>query len=220
MGKRTRPEDITGMKFGKLTAIECVGRKQRSGRNIPYWKCKCNCGNYKEIAKEDLFSGSVVSCGCHKLKCSTKHGGYKERLYSVWKDMRNRCHSCNDESFSLYGGRGITICEEWNDYSNFRKWAMDNGYDPYAEFQECTIDRIDNDGNYEPNNCRFVNMVIQANNTRRNIKIDMDGTVKTMKQWSDILGCDYKRVCHRRDAKKDVREWFECELPYKVVKVV
>lgn len=221
--KRDKPykgKDITGQRFGKLVAVEWVSSKQRKHNKVAVWKCRCDCGNEKEIARVDLLTGRVNSCGCYMIESHTKHGGVQDRLYPIWSAMRDRCNNPNNKSYHSYGGRGIKICKEWDDYSIFRKWALNNGYDPDAEFQECTIDRINNDKDYEPANCRFVDMEVQSNNRQNTIKVEMDGNIKSLKQWCNYLNCNYDKACHRKEAGKDIREWFDCELPYKVVRVI
>ena len=174
-----KPIDITGMKFGRLTALYPI----EDDRKDTYWMCKCVCGNFIDLPSGSLRNGNTKSCGClHKDFMKTidrtkishkKHGafdkyGHGERLYFVWKGMKRRCNNANSDCYKYYGGRGIKICDEWNnDYSCFREWALSHGYDPNAERGKCTIDRIDNNGGYEPNNCRFVSMAIQNLNKRK-----------------------------------------------------
>lgn len=208
--------DITGKRIGRLVVLEWVGSK----RNSTLWRCKCDCGKIKDIPRSDLMSGRVFSCGCLKLENQTKHGCINDRLYKVWVSMRDRCNNPNNRYYANYGGRGVRVCKEWNDYLNFKHWAMNNGYDPDAEFQKCTIDRIDVNGNYEPDNCRIVDFEVQINNTTRTIRVEMDGTTKSLKQWCNYLGCNYDYAYHRKTAGKDVKEWFNIELPYKNVKIV
>lgn len=173
------PTDITGLKFGRLTALYRID----DDRKDTYWLCRCDCGNTIEVPLGSLWSGNTRSCGClHRDFMDTidrtkishkKHGafdryGHGERLYSIWKGMRGRCNDKNRDCYKYYGGRGIKVCEEWDkDYAIFRDWALAHGYDKDAKRGDCTIDRINNDGNYEPDNCRFVSMKIQNSNKRK-----------------------------------------------------
>jgi len=164
MGSRI---DITGQKFGKLLAIE-YAYTNKSKKAV--WKCICECGKEHYATAKDLRSGNTKSCGCSKVerakKMKYKDGRAKERLYKVWSGLIKRCENPNCNVFEYYGKRGISICEEWKEYANFKKWAYSNGYDENAPRGKCTIDRINNNGNYEPSNCRIVDMHIQGKNKR------------------------------------------------------
>ena len=185
--KRNRKdvEDITGKRFGRLLAVEYVGVINGRGS----WKCKCDCGTEKIISKHDLDTGRVLSCGCYHDECvierSTKHNGRKERLYNVWNGMKERCYNPNAYGYKYYGERGIVVCDEWKDsYAAFRDWALKSGYDESHKNRECTLDRIDVNRGYSPDNCRWVDSIIQANNKRSNIKIEYNGMICTVTEWA------------------------------------
>ena len=155
--------DLTGQRFGMLTAIKPIGLNNH-GKMI--WKCICDCGNTAMPVGSSLKSGNSKTCGCTRMKnlrkSTTKHGFRHHPLYTVWRHMKNRCANSNNWAYKWYGGRGITVCDKWiNDAKAFILWALDNGWEKGLQ-----IDRIDNDGNYEPSNCRFVTPKENANNRR------------------------------------------------------
>lgn len=159
--------ELKGRRFGKLMAVEEHGRSK--DRHI-LWKCVCDCGNVTIVPSRDLVDGHTLSCGCRQKetisKIRKKHGDRDARLYSVWKSMKKRCENPNTKSYKNYGAMGVKVCEEWHDYSKFKAWAIENGYDETAKRGECTIDRINPYGNYEPENCRWVSMAVQNSNKR------------------------------------------------------
>jgi hypothetical protein len=197
----------SGQKFGRLTVIKLdyikeyispKGFKQKQ----KFYLCKCNCGNECVILQNNLQTKRTLSCGCLHLELLKnnflKHGLANTRLFSIWTNMKTRCYNNNGTDYSNWGGRGITICDEWkNDFKVFYDWAMDNGYK-----DNLTIDRIDNDGNYEPSNCRWATAREQALNRHNNHLITYNGETHTMKEWSEIIGIDYKTLSNRLNKSK------------------
>ena len=125
------------------------------------------------------------------------HGKRKTRLYGIWKSMRQRCNDPGCKNYHRYGGRGISICEEWDVFPTFYDWAMSTGYDENAPRGQCTLDRIDNDGHYEPNNCRWVSNQVQSNNRRANHRITYGGETKNIGEWAIIVGISQSTLRHR-----------------------
>lgn len=192
-----KEQSIEGQKFNRLTAIRFVGDKVCANGTIKHmWECECDCGNKIVTNSNALKTGNTKSCGCLKMERllarNLKHGGDKagiaERLYWVWKGVRSRCLNPKNPSYAYYGGRGIALCKEWNDYAVFREWALTNGYNENARHGECTLDRIDNNKGYSPSNCRWANMFTQANNTGKNRVICFKGESKTASEWARDIG--------------------------------
>lgn len=179
-------QDLTSRTYGRLTVIRRV--ENAPGSPFPRWLCKCECGNETIVRGDYLRHGITKSCGCYRkdksLTSHRIHGQYKTRLYRIWARMKTRCLTPTADGYENYGARGIKICDEWRDsFKEFYDWAMSHGYDDTK-----TIDRIDNDGNYEPGNCHWATRREQSNNTRRTIHLTIQGKTHTISEWADISG--------------------------------
>ncbi len=186
--------DLTGKRFFRWTVIK---RVQNDKNNNPQYLCKCDCGNEKIIRGYALKRGASKSCGCLIKDIArtqhTTHGKTNTRLFSIWHGIKKRCFNNNNKDYKNYGGRGITICDEWkNDFKTFYEWAMANGY-----ADNLSIDRIDNNGNYEPSNCRWVTLKEQANNRNNTKKITYKNETKSITEWAKILGIKKTTLFYR-----------------------
>lgn len=180
--------DLTGKVFGRLTCIEYAGRD----KNFVMWRCRCECGKETVVRATGLLHhGTPLSCGClrkerARIACTT-HGQTPRtvtpRLYSIWRCMKQRCTNPKTPPYKYYGERGIRLCDSWLAYLPFYEWAMSNGYQ-----DGLTLDRIDNDGNYEPSNCRWATLEEQGNNRRSNHLITLCGETKTVTEWAKTTG--------------------------------
>ena len=173
-------KNITGQRFGRLTVICREGTDQNRAST---WRCMCDCGNEVVVRGSNLRTGWTQSCGCLQIDKLTTHGKRKSRLWKVWSHMKQRCNTPSCKAYPNYGGRGITVCDDWNeDFQAFYSWAIANGYDGNAPKGQCTIDRIDNDKGYCPENCRWVDMKVQNSNKRkpkRKTRSDADDIART-----------------------------------------
>lgn len=182
--------DLTGKKYGRLTVIK--KDEEKSGRHI-FWVCECSCGNTTTVRGDHIVSGRTRSCGCFKKENAYHtHGESKTRLFYIWSSMKERCNNPNNKRYNDYGGRGITISPEWQKYEDFRDWAYSSGYD-----ESLTLDRVDVNGNYEPNNCRWATMKEQQRNRRNNVYITLGGEEKLLVEWCEIYGLPYDRIRER-----------------------
>lgn len=183
--------DLTGQKFNKLRVIE---RLENDNGGIPVWLCKCDCGNFTRVRGKNLKNGSVKSCGCLLKKgTQTTHGLSKTKLYTIWNSMKSRCSYPKSQSYKRYGARGISVCDEWkNSFESFYSWSMENGYR-----EGLTIERIDNNGNYCPQNCKWVTRKEQCRNRRTNIVFEYMGEKHILIEWCEILNLDYKFIYNR-----------------------
>lgn len=197
--------DRTGKRYGRLTVIgEAPYVTLGNGVSYPAWICKCDCGNVTTVLSMALGSGNVRSCGCLRNKNGTKHGMSNSRLYRIWNDVVRRCTKENRPRYKDYGGRGIIVCDEWkNSFNTFMKWAYANGYD-----DTLTIERIDNDGNYCPENCRWIPPNEQAKNRRSSRFITYNGETHCASEWADIIGIDYRTLYVRLRSGWDIEKAF------------
>ena len=185
--------DLTGQRFGKLIVIRFVGTtKARQA----IWRCRCDCGNETDVKSSCLRNGDTRSCGCLQRMISkeanTKHGESHSRLHSIWSGMKGRCYNPKNPAFEHYGARGITVCDEWHEYTNFSDWAKLNGYT-----EGLSLDRIDNNKGYSIDNCRWTTMKEQSNNRRSNHCISFDGETHTLEEWAKIKGLKYGTLSSR-----------------------
>ena len=198
--------DLTGQTFGRLKPIKVDHIKN----NRTYWLCKCDCGNEVVIVIQNLRNGHTKSCGCIRMEKSSermiRHGIYRTRFYNIWKGMKQRCNNKNSPHYVWYGGRGITVCDRWYKFENFKE-DMYQSYLAHVEgFGEknTTIERIDVNGNYEPNNCKWATIEEQANNTKSNHFIGVNGEQLTMKEAAKKYNIRYQTVYERLHSGKDI----------------
>lgn len=191
-------KDLTNKKFKYLTVISLNHKEYGKHGNTYYWKCRCVCGKYIIVSRSSLARGRK-SCGCmSKISHygSDYHGGVKthglskSRIYKIYYKMRERCYSDSDNK---YAKDGIIVCQEWlNDFMNFYDWATRHGYK-----NNLTLDRINNSGNYEPDNCRWATIMTQANNKSNNIIITFNGMTMTLPEWARYLNVSYCTLANR-----------------------
>lgn len=202
-------KDIIGMKFGRLTVLKLVYTR-RVSKTLYYYLCKCDCGKEHIVLKSSLLNGLTRSCGCYnnevraeKFRQRAKHHMTDTRLYKMWEKMKGRCYCKSNPSYKNYGERGILMCDEWkNDFKAFYDWSVNNGYDKNAQYGRCTLDRINVNGNYEPNNCRWVDEKIQQRNRRNNRFITYNNETHCLFEWAEIFGINPKILSQRLNRDK------------------
>ena len=195
-------KDSIGTKIGKL---KIIGVSHNPNSGLTFAQCKCDCGNVVDVLPYQLFRNDRKSCGCLKRNNkmlanndSTSSGNYQDGqamhpLYGLWKMMLSRCEDPKANHYDRYGGRGIKVCDEWHDFWEFAKWSNSVGGRP----EGYTLDRIDNDGNYEPSNCRWANWKTQTSNKSSNRFIVYNGKSQTIQQWSLELGINRQTLTNR-----------------------
>ena len=196
-----RYEDLTGRRFGRLVVLKRTNdHVKKNGNKQTVFLCRCDCGNVRKVLAYNLKNGHSLSCGClgfeRRTQVRTKHRETGTRLYRIWYHMRERCNREQNNRFTVYGGRGIKVCEAWDkSYEAFRSWALQNGYS-----ENLTLDRKNNDLWYSPENCRWATPKEQANNTRKNRLISYNGITRTLSEWSDIVKIKQSTIAHRLNA--------------------
>lgn len=184
--------NLIGKRFGRLVVLE----KSNMFSDRPKWLCRCDCGKKVHVITSNLTSGHTKSCGCYNVEVaranSTTHGMCGTRLYKIWQDMKRRCESHEEPCYQNYGGRGIRVCQEWQSFDAFMKWALKNGYKG-----KLTIDRIDVNGNYEPLNCKWSTLKEQGRNKRNNFMITYQNVTQALSAWCEELNLNYNTTYMR-----------------------
>ncbi len=193
-------KDLTGQRFGRLIVISVDSKTSK--HHGTYWICRCDCGTEKSVSSTALKQGYTKSCGCLRRE-SLQNSRHKNlRLYQVWQDMKQRCSNPNNKYYHRYGGRGIKVCPEWaNEYESFYLWAISHKYKKGLQ-----IDRIDNDGDYEPDNCRWVTPQENTNNRSISRKITFDGETHSINEWAKITGISIGKIRYRYESGKTPKE--------------
>jgi len=201
MSQAASKTNLLGVRFGRLLVVGHLASQRQQRR----WLCSCDCGKRVVATTSQLRrKDGKKSCGClHReivRRLATKHNQCGTRLYRCWAGVKRRCKNRNDAAWARYGGRGIRVCEEWENYEPFMSWAIKNGYRDDKE-----IDRIDNDGNYEPSNCRWATRSEQVLNRSDNRRIEYRGEKRTMKEWALLVGLNYDALRGRIDRGWSIR---------------
>ena len=193
---RGKPKDLTGRKFGRLTVIRMTD--ERRSRHV-VWECLCDCGNRHFVPSNSLLSGKTKSCGCFMIESRgvsrITHHMSNEKIYAVWQKMRKRCYYKSDKNYKDYGGRGIVVCDDWN--SDFKRFYDYVSQLPHFGELGYSLDRINNDGNYEPGNVRWATQTEQGRNRRNCITITANGETRTAIEWAELLGVHPNKIYYR-----------------------
>lgn len=195
-----RYKDHTGKRFGRLLVLEL---SEITDKSIVKWKCLCDCGTVKILRVGLLTGGDAISCGCYNLQRSTTHGDSKKRLYIIWRNMQYRCFIKTNQDFENYGGRGITVCDRWRRYENFRE-DMGASYKPGL-----SLDRISTNGNYEPGNCKWSTVLEQNRNKRNNRILDSPWGEIIISVAAEKSGISKSTILYRLNAGKSMEEIFK-----------
>lgn len=178
---------MPGRRFGRLV----VSGYAHTQKGNHYWLCKCDCGGGVNVSTTNLMNGHVASCGCFKSELNTTHDMTGTRVYKAWINMKSRCENPAATSYEYYGGRGVSVCERWQ---KFEAFFDDMGHPPSPAH---SLDRIDPDGNYEPDNCRWATSTEQVRNRRNNVILTFDGHTRCLSEWSHVTGIPYRTLLNR-----------------------
>lgn len=201
--------DLIGKRFGRLTVLSY---SHKDKRHRLFWLCICDCGNKTTPRGDLLKSGGTKSCGCFNRELIKERAAQRrlggrvkdERLYGIWSGIKQRCFDVGCTEYHRYGARGINVCDDWkNDYQKFKEWALENGYS-----SKLSIDRIDVNGNYTPENCKWSTPKEQANNRRNSIRVTYKNKTRTLAEWSEVLNMNYSCLYGR------IKGGWEIELAF------
>lgn len=210
--------DLTGQKFGRLTVVRFYGQDKYKKFT---WMCECDCGNTSIVSGSELINGRILSCGCLRkeriIEAKTTHGMSHSEVYAEYRNMKNRCYNEQAHNYKYYGGRGIKMCDRWRD--DIREFYNDVSSLPNFREKGYTLDRINNDGNYEPGNVRWATASEQMINRRpvtRTLIYEYGGKMRTLKEISNIIGISYKTLSYRiRDLGWDPETAFNTPIQEK-----
>ena len=215
----SKHKNLEGQRFGRLLAVEEI---EHIAPGIYNYRCKCDCGNEAVVTNVRLSQGITHSCGCLKKELLVKRNKENsirktdnQRILRIWRAMKHRCEFPNDTAYQYYGGKGIKVCEEWQDFNNFQKWCLTSGYSDVL-----TIDRKNPNKNYSPENCHWVDMTEQNNHKSNNKMLEYQGKIQSLAQWCKELGIDYARTKARiNTCHWSVKDAFEKEKYSQITKL-